>query len=85
MENCQKYVYYDFDPELFEAFLKDCKLTFGDLVRMLPFAVNHDTNIRRVIEQGLAFQDFIKSEKDASTSTSCERNQGVIPENGTNR
>ena len=50
-------MYYDYDPELFDRFVNRCGLTFKDLIESLPLAVNHDPNIRRVIEQDLSYHD----------------------------
>ena len=54
MPQWEKYLCYDWDPELFVAFLTTFPLNFNDLVENIRFAFNHDTNIEAIIEQGLA-------------------------------
>ena len=83
LEDCRKYLFYDYDPELFETFLKSCDMKLKQVIDLLPYAVNHDSNIRRVIEQGLAFLDYendLKSSKDAQNpAEGLENGSGDAP------
>ena len=64
---------YDWDPELFTAFLCKFPLTFRELKDNIVLAVNHDTNIECIIEKGLARLDLEKKmhQKCEATMTSA--------------
>ena len=53
----EKYLSHDWDPELFSSFLVTFPLDFKTLEEKIQYAVNHDTNIESIIEQGLAYLD----------------------------
>ena len=59
----EKYLTYDWDPELFTAFLIKFPLTFELLVKNIRLAVNHDSNIESIIEQGLSALDDIDDDR----------------------
>ena len=63
---------YDWDPELFTAFLCKFPLTFRELKDNIVLAVNHDTNIECIIEKGLARLDLERKmhQKSEATMTS---------------
>ena len=60
MKTWEKFLNYDWDPELFSAFLLTFPLDFKILVDNIKLAVNHDPNIETIVEQGLALLDDLE-------------------------
>ena len=68
----KKFLAYDWDPELFSAFLRKYQLTFDILMNKVGMAVNHDRNIERIVELGLARRDLQLAAQLKSANTSSE-------------
>ena len=72
----EKYLSHDWDPELFSSFLVTFPLDFKTLEENIQYAVNHDTNIESIIEQGLAYLDDkeAKAQKQQKEAESTQQN-----------
>ena len=70
-----KFLNYDWDPELFSAFLLTFPLDFKILVDNVKLAVNHDPNIESIVEQGLALLDDLEEEENRKNKLTKETRQ----------
>ena len=70
----EKYLSHDWDPELFSSFLVTFPLDFKTLEENIQYAVNHDTNIESIIEQGLAYLD----DNDAKAQKQQKKARSVV-------
>ena len=69
VKSWEKFLAYDWDPELFSSFLVKYPMTFETLMRNIRMAVNHDTNIERIVELGLAKRDLEQEDAETNQAT----------------